>query len=245
LIGVTLASFFYIKTRKVAKLAYQKSSIRLLGRDENNLPKEVTVHFQGKNVERLTKTTLILWNNGTEVLKGEQVVDKAPIKISFFRQDQILSCKIVKSTNEHNDLSASKDEANPHQSIIRFRYLNPKDGGVLELLHDSKEQDPTIEGEIMGVPKGFEDLGQYGYGNWMFDRIYLLDGVMMILSITMIAMVLSFPLTEETLKLDHIDVANSFFRLILFCLGLVYGISSAVSLLARRRKYPKSLEIEK
>ena len=91
LLGVIAAVVLFLRSRRAAKPSFQKSSLRLLGKNENNLPDEVTVLFKEKKVERLTKTTLILWNNGNEVLKGEEVVDTDPLKISFNEGDHILS----------------------------------------------------------------------------------------------------------------------------------------------------------
>ena len=122
LIGATVAVFFFLKNRRAAKPSFQKSSLRLLGENRNNLPDEVTVLFNGREVDRLTKTTLILWNNGNEVLKGEEAVDTDPLRISFNEGDHILSYKKLGKTKEANKFSVSRDKEK-FSSIVNRVFL--------------------------------------------------------------------------------------------------------------------------
>ena len=115
----------------------------------------------------------------------------------------------------------------------------------------------------MGVPKGFEDLGQYGYGNLALYRIDLSNiekitslithkavvgslWVMMILGIAMFLTAFSSSFIEEIPRPDFAGIdPGLFFQLVFLYGGLLYGILPAGLLWGRRRKYPKLLEIEK
>ena len=109
LIGVLLAGlgiFLYLgKEEPLTPPHYSISSTRLLGREGNSLPKEVTVQFERLNVDRRTKTNLVLWNDGSEVLDGTKVVEEDPIMISFDQGDRFLSDHVLKATNEHNKVT--------------------------------------------------------------------------------------------------------------------------------------------
>ena len=50
IIAIILAVYNHVKRRSTAKPSFQKSSLRLLGRNENNLPREVTILFRGEEV---------------------------------------------------------------------------------------------------------------------------------------------------------------------------------------------------
>ena len=159
IIGVIVGLFLYKRSTRTATPAYQKSSLRLLGQNEDILPEEVTVFFKDEEIARLTRTILILWNNGSEVLYGDKIVAKDPIRISFDAGDTILGFRILKRSTDVNDFSVRKDNPNPHQLTVSFSYLDPGDGASVELLHDSEKRYPEVRGSIMGLPKGFKDLG--------------------------------------------------------------------------------------
>ena len=231
-IGLIIAVFLYKKSRRAAQPSFEKSSIRLFSKKENNLPDEVTVLFKKRKVDRLTKTILILWNNGAEVLDGERVVDKDPIKISFNKGDSVLSYKKLRETNAVNEFSVSKDKDNSHQLLIEFSYLNPRDGISLELLHDSEDLYPKVQGSIMGLD-GFEDLGELEADDVMpftlLKRIFQKIGYLMVMII----------------GLGYVvgGLSSSPQEWFLTCVGLLYIIALILFLWKKRKKYPKSLKI--
>src|SRR5690554_688789 len=137
--------FSYKISKSTAKPSFQKSSMRLLGKNEDNLPDDVTVLYKGVEVARLTKTTFIIWNNGTEVLNGEDIVKDDPLRICFDKGSNILSYKILTYTKGVNKFRASKADAHPEELLIDFLYLDPNDGVVIELLHDSEARYPQFK----------------------------------------------------------------------------------------------------
>jgi hypothetical protein len=256
LVGIILGAigiFSYKISRSTAKPSYQKYSLRLLGRDEDNLPNDVVVTFKGKEVERLTKTTIVLWNNGTEVLKGESVVGSSPIAASFPDDTNILSYKILKTTKEANNFNVSRSNDSSNTLQIEFSYLDPKDGAVIELLHDSKERYPVINGTIMGHPNGFEDLGKVATNravkakyplNIILGKPKLVLGAAIILGLGMTVIGL---LPEELVKIlikekedKTLLDSQSFF----IVMGLLYALLPASLLWMRRKRYPKNLDVE-
>ena len=259
LIGIILGAvgiFSYKISKSIAKPSFQKASLRLLGRDEDNLPKEVTVLFKGNEVNRLTKTTLILWNNGTEVLDGKDVIPKSPICITYNNGDNILSHKILKRTKAVNNFSVVKNKECPHQLLASFDYLDPKDGIVLEILHDSEKKHPEITGIIKGIPKGFIDLGivpskqnkvKSSLGRSIVNpKPVLVMALIIGLGITFFGL-----LPQETMELIATSIieeneSKSIFELSTFfiVLGLLYTSLPMYILWTRRKKYPKKLEID-
>ncbi len=248
ILGV-IGIFSYKISKSSAKPAYQKSSLRLIGRDEDNLPNEVTVSFQGKEVDRLTKTTLIIWNNGTEVLDGTNVITSDPISISFNETDNILSYKILKSTKKVNNIQITKNIANTHQLILNFDYLDPEDGFILEILHDSELRTPKITGTIKGIPHGIIDLGnvnfqqkqtkQYSKIRTIFNHPKLIFFVTLLMGISIITFGL-LPI-EYRQTVDGLFLASNH-PLMFIIFGSIYTLVPLIGLLLGRKKYPKALD---
>lgn len=257
-IGIILGAigiFSYKISKSIAKPAYQKSSLQLIGREEDNLPDEVEVTYKGKKVDRLTKTKLIFWNDGTETLDGDSVVKSDPITIVFPENTNILSYKILKRTKAVNNFNATKDEEKQNHLILHFDYLDPKDGIVLEILHDSEKRYPKITGSIKGLKKCFSDLGRiYEAKNFKSKgRIgKILDNHRLVFSLA-IAIGFSFATfgllpeevrhyIESTLSPSQDGKSISDYPAFYVIFGLLYAAMPVFALWSRRKKYPKSLE---
>ena len=249
LIGVLIAGWIYIKSRKTDNLSFQMSALRLIGRDENNLPNEVRVTFKGKMVERLTKTTLVIWNGGTKTIDGKDVVETDPLSATFDEKDKILSYKILKCTRKVNNFTITPDKINPHKLRFEFSYLDRKDGVVIEMLHDSEAKYPTVSGTIKGLPKGLSDRGTlfssegHKKHRSRLSRMLstrrtdkLVAMLMFFVGLFVVAMgVLSVRFTD--LMVTSPSITDS----VLVVSGSVYMIFS-LFLWGFRRKYPKQLE---
>ncbi|MDP5145320.1 hypothetical protein ORI98_02550 [Shewanella sp. ULN5] len=258
-IGIILGIFgifSYRISKSVAKPSYQKSSLRLIGRNEDNLPKDVKVTYKGNEVDRLTKTTLTIWNNGTETLDGSDVVDSDPLLISFKENDKILSYKILKKTKDANAFSLINCEDATNKLRLEFEYLDPKDGVVIELLHDSEERYPTFSGTIKGLPSGFVDQGrvmQRKRNNLKGPLKILLDRPKLVFVTAIViglAMTLFGLLPQEARDfivgfLSDSSAQKSIEQQPIFfvVLGVIYAAMPAFVLWTRRKKYPKQLDV--
>jgi hypothetical protein len=248
--------FSYRISKSIAKPSFQKSSLRLIGRDEDSLPDEVEVTYKGRKVERLTRTTLILWNNGTEVLDGNSIVENDPLRFEFSEGENILSYKILRRNNDANRLKIERCEGRAAQLSLDFDYLNPKDGAVIEILHDSINRYPSIKGSIKGVPSGFLDLGKVyqapamkrkGLPGFVFNnpKLVLIVGVVFGFLMMLFGLlpeelrntIGNFPFETEN---NEPILGQSFFYI---GFGLLYAVLPALVLWLRRKRYPKELEL--
>lgn len=247
--------FSYKISRSSAEPMYQKCCLRLLGREEDNLPKEVTVLFKGKEVDRLSKTTLILWNHGTEILDGKDVVSSDPITITFDGDDNILSYKILKKTKKTNKIDFVKNEQ--HILHMSFEYLDPGDGIILEILHDSEKRYPEITGAIKGLPKGFIDSGKV-YSNkqykahsiigqlFRFRKLMYITAILIGAAITVIGLLPQEirELIDSNLIKGESEKPLSEQPIFFVIAGLLYMLLPSIMLWSTRKKYPKELEID-
>ncbi|HHF2955190.1 TPA: hypothetical protein ACPJ0D_000317 [Vibrio diabolicus] len=241
--------FSYKFSKSSAKPSYQAASLRLIGRDEDNLPEDVTVLYKGTEVERLAKTKLVIWNNGTEVLNGEDIVESDPLRVSFPVGSNILSYQVIKTTRDTNQFSLYKDESVENELYIQFSYLDPKDGATIEILHDSEERHPSILGTIKGLPKGLEYLGRFYTNkttNAKFPINFLLSSRKLVLWVTIFMGILFFfgsllPAEITKIVIEKDPTNDTALRVILGVTGFVYTVMPATLLWSRREKYPKVL----
>ena len=248
IISSVIAFFSYRFSKKVAKPSYQKSSLRLIGKDENNLPGEVVVIFKGKEVERLTKTTLVFWNGGNESIDGKNIVESDPIKIAFDDKYHILSYKILERTRSVNNFTVDKDADRLHQLFLNFDYLDHGDGAVLELLHDSEEKYPRITGTIRGLPKGFIDRGCFDENEvikngWAVKKLFNNQKWVLVVAISLgLIMFIAGIAGIAGLVAQNVlvvDISHNF----LVVGGIGYVAGASFLLWHKRRKYPKKLAI--
>jgi len=244
--------FSYKISKSAAKPAYQKTSLRLLGREEDNLPEDVTVTYKGLEVQRLTKTTLVVWNNGTEVLDGDAILQRDPLRLEFEDGTNILSYKILKSNRTTNEFTLNKCEQRENRLIVNFLYLDPNDGATIEILHDSKARYPKFKGTIKGYPKCFEDLGGVPLASPKITRRSGLMGLlypnMRLVMLAMIAVGIGavfFGTQPEFLmgllgKEAEDSPVGIKWEVLIF--GFLYITLPTVLLLMTRAKYPKSLK---
>ena len=125
-IGICVAFYFYRASKRDSKPVYQYWALGILGKDEDNLPKDVSVKFQGIEVNRLNRTTMTFWNDGTKVLDGSDIVKADPLIISYPEGSKILSYKILRQTKEVNGFSLKLVPDKPNVLLIDFDYLARK-----------------------------------------------------------------------------------------------------------------------
>lgn len=255
LLGIVLGIvgiFSYKISKSAAKPAYQKTALRLLGREEDNLPEDVTVTYKGLEVQRLTKTTLVVWNNGTEVLDGDAIVERDPLRLEFEEGTNILSYKILKSNRETNEFTVRKCEDKENRLIVNFLYLDPNDGVTIEILHDSKARYPKFKGTIKGHPKCFEDLGGVvlidekiskvgGPIGLIYSNMKLFMSVAVFMGIAVVLFGTQPTFLLELLGKNTTDSPQDI-RWELVIGGASYIILPIIVLLMTREKYPKSLK---
>lgn len=163
LIGIItfiIGCLLYRASRIGPRPVYQFGALRLIGKEEQELPGEVKVLFSNRAVPRLTKTHLILWNSGKATLEGENIVVDDPLRLEFSKGAQVVKVHFPKITRKANNFTARINPDSPNQVICNFDYLDVRDGVVIELLHTDKERYPKVQGSIRGIPKGILNWGR-------------------------------------------------------------------------------------
>lgn len=219
----------YRASRIGSRLVYQLRVIRLLGTEEQELPHFIQVMYHGFNIQRLTKVYVILWNAGNATLDSDKIVPNDPLRLQI-NNGEAISVSISKTTREANNFRVDAHPGSSTEKVIRFDYLDPGDGAVIELLHTGRARYPKIRGTIRGSPRGPLNWGttpsRYTEPGLMFCA---LGAVMFLIGIIQPLYTLIYT------YLGRISV------LVMGAAFLLVGVSTT---LRSRKRFPKSLMIQ-
>ena len=254
-VGSSFAILAYFKPRKRQRLLYKTYRIQYFGEQKLALPSDFVMIFQGENVKRLAKTILILWNGGTDVLIGEDITTDNRIRIHLPEGNKILSNKLVGESDKSNNLRIEELLDMPNEFAINYKYLNTDDGAVIEVMHDSEDNDLTIIGAAKGLSGGPKKMGNVNIHDINQLEEKSLRRVTMIIMVFTGLMFIAMSGFGWVNKLQYMMVRFSELFYLNFwnyflgativggsaILGLVCIIISIYVFWKRRRGYPKSL----
>ena len=84
-------------------------------------------------------------------MKGEEIVAHDPLRLRF--GGDILNVRIRKVSREVLRIRADTSGEIGQTVYCSFEFLDPGDGGVLEVLHTGSAEAPECTGTIMGLPE--------------------------------------------------------------------------------------------
>ena len=243
----------YIKSRIGPRPACQMSSIRLIGKEEQSLPEDIKIVFQGKEVPRLTITRLWIWNSGKETIYGDRIVEDDPLRCEFESDTQILQMNIVKPTRAVNKFTVTLQPRKQNEALLTFDFLDPNDGAFIEILHTCKKRYPKVTGTIRGIPKGIKSLttltpsayfrvkGRRSIGR----KAFMFTGLCMSTFFCFISFIPDswYRAIDKTFISDKSGLPL-LARILFFVFGSLVTYSWINLLISRRRRFPSSLDID-
>ncbi|ETI60836.1 hypothetical protein [Marinomonas profundimaris] len=255
IIGIPIAYFIAKHVRHKGKPCYQRYARVLLGGGEDDLPSEVSIKYDGDDVKKLTRTSIIFWNHGTEILNGEDIVLSDPLRLEFPSEVTILNSKIIKETKSSNEFELKQDEENKYILYLSYVYLDPRDGVSFEILHDGEMKYPKFEGVIKGIPKGvfrFSSDSLFSdddMPNFMRKTLKLLNKNLMYLFLFISGAVVFLTgfLVEFFPEFSSFLNSNQVIRdgVGYMVLGVLYILLPTFMIWDKRIKYPKSLKLDR
>jgi len=160
--GLIFGYVTYVRSRRRTKMAYVHLGEHLLGSASDTLPPLIDVLYDGVAIPRLTKSLVIIWNNGENTIAGADIVVKDPLRLQVGTDGEILSVSLLKTSRAVNDIRIAYAESTAaNEAMLTFDFLDANDGVVVELLHTSTDRKPRISGTLRGLPQGFSNLGQF------------------------------------------------------------------------------------
>jgi hypothetical protein len=175
LIGIIFAIIFYIKSRKRKELCWIIISNNLIQESRNTI-QSLSIRYKSKLISNLTVSKILFWNRGNETIYKCDLETINPLKIIC--KNNILTSEVIHKNNPSDNIRIITEK---HKlSIIKFDYLNPRDGFILQVIHDGvSSNDITLQGDIIGV--NVKQFGQLKIDNPIKVRLYTMTILLMIL----------------------------------------------------------------
>ncbi|TGL61181.1 hypothetical protein [Leptospira sarikeiensis] len=158
-IGVSFA-IYQIFQRNGAKLCFQYMGQLLIDGSSRILPDDVKVTYRKKAVSRLTLTQVVIWNDGRAPIRGTDISETDVLKCKFGEETIILNAEIIKTSRTATIAELEILNDNNNEVLVKFNFLDEKDGFLIKILHTGINQSPKISGTIIGIPKGVQSLGR-------------------------------------------------------------------------------------
>lgn len=162
-IGLIAAVVMFRWSRQRAIAAYQQRGSLLLGHNASELPSELSVTYRGRQIPRLTKTLLVIWNAGEKTINGADIVERDPLRIEIDAGGELLAVSVLKVSREAINFELRQDPKTS-STLVLFDFLDPGDGATVELLHTCENRFVTAVGTIKGVPGGITNSGKLFVG---------------------------------------------------------------------------------
>lgn len=249
LLGVAAAVVTYFLTRQRGLVAYRYTGRRLLGLASEGLPSGIRVFYHDQEIPRLTRSLVVIWNEGEKTITSDDIVSSDPFRLRVQGDGRVLAATVLREARDVSKFTASVRSTAPNEIELGFAFLDSGDGAVVEVLHTSHGRHVDVLGTIRGLPRGLKNLGLVGSLGPLRLRRSLPFGVTprsLGWSITIIGVLitvgsLSFP---SPFPVDgNVRVSPIRGEHILAFAGAAYFLLGTFMVYVSRRRYPRGLHL--
>jgi len=148
LLGVFLAIYIYIRTRRDVRCFYSVRSFNLIKNKQKAFPL-LQLSYNGEDISSATITKLVLVNSGDVPISRNHIAQADPLQIRV-SDGAILEASVTAVNNAASavHLSSVTEDA----AAVEFDYFNPRDGAVFRILHTAPSSiNVRLSGQIIGL----------------------------------------------------------------------------------------------
>ena len=182
-----ISVYFYFKSKRFKKpvLVYQSSVLQTTAHPE------VTILFQNEKIVNLSKLTILFWNAGNREIRADDVPTSGQPSIIFLDNARILSYTVKATSSE--EIKFKVQHPKKDQLSVNFEYLNPSDGGVIEVLYESPLQSKGEPIKAKGAIIGAKEIEQ-----WQFEKPLSRSEFFILLSLITIVFIMGIALVVSS-----------------------------------------------
>jgi len=215
------------------------------------LPEPFEIRYRGASIARVTRGTVIFWNDGNDTLNYSAISENDKFRLAI-PDGEFLESEILKSSTSNSGLNLISSSDNKEIEVV-FEYLDPGEGLTIAFLHTSAQIHPDVKGRIRGCKiKFFDNKSLLTIKRTNFLKIILAVRSkrfaawgMTFAGFILVLMPFVKPLVPEEYAWFFEPPRNRDSNRgtwLAVIMGFAYFFLGASFLWAERRKYPKSLE---
>lgn len=254
--SIVLAIIFYRRSQRFKEPCWAIKNIVLIEGYSTKIS-DLEVTYKDQRIENLSVSRIVIWNEGKETIDGKDIAQANPLRISTLDDVHILDAKVIATNNPSSQFDVLDDEK---VALLKFDYIDHKQGGVLQLVHTgNKSTDLILEGDIKGakllrrvkIPifTRFHSIPPYNLiikKGTAPSKVRRLIQLLMIfvgfLTFALAVIVIFFPPKPEFPSAP--TIINSILRLLLFFSLSIFSLIYFYTLfIFFRRRIPRGLEI--
>lgn len=262
ILSIIAAYYLYRKALVVRDLVAQMTNTRLLGGSNPELPDEVTIKYADREISRLSKVNLVIWNRGKETITADELASGDLLRLVFEDGTEVFHPRVIKQTRPDIIKFQCIKHSNEPAVLFQFEFLDYKDGACIEILHTSNQR-PSIRGTIRGMPSRVcTDLGSlprketfqvknrknrilrlFSFSERrLFPTFFIVAGILIAFTGLVPDMfIFFFPHLGKVEVRDPMLVSGQVNWLVVLA-GLFYAMPGILIFYMERRKFPKELD---
>jgi hypothetical protein len=151
LIALPFGVFIGRRNRQVPDIRYALDFDTVLDPDDDLLKHNLSLAIEGRPIKSLSRTRVAFWNHRGDTVRGADIVESDPIRIELNENDEPLQVRRLSSSRQQIELAAKADPHDSRSVYITFDFLDAKDGGIFEIIHQGDI--PNLLGTIRGATK--------------------------------------------------------------------------------------------
>lgn len=119
-------------------------------------------HTSDRNKDgHLCGLKIALWNGGNDTIRRTDIPRSDPLRFVIQGDSRFLSARIINESRPANELAVQLHPNRPYELDVVFEYLDPNDGGIVELVYEGEEPVAlNMAGSIMGIGGPTRDFGR-------------------------------------------------------------------------------------
>jgi hypothetical protein len=154
-IGLLTGYIFYRKGIKTKELCYDEKAVNLINGYSTQF-EDLKIKFKEKDIENLSVSKILFWNNGSETIDKTDTLEDFPITICANTEKglEILDAKVLETNNIASNFSAVVLNGGRYV-VLSFEYLDSQDGAIIQIIHTGAGaiSDLFLIGRIKGAKK--------------------------------------------------------------------------------------------
>jgi hypothetical protein len=160
-----ISLILYVRDRKLKKASYSIRSWKILDQRRPDIG-GITLQYDNESVENLCKTTVAVWNSGTDTIEKTDVAD--PFRIRVKNGLRVLTLNILVAGSPSNGIQVDRQG----QDIsIAFEFLDRFEGLAIQFFHTGiSSDDIEVSGRIKGARLKRKDVERLAI--WMKGIVY-------------------------------------------------------------------------